>query len=148
MKAATTVLGIGLIVAALYLATLTARETCTQINLSGFARTELIVTGYDEEASALTGRVAASGEVFSRISESFVGTELVQKLKKDGRLKGYRAPVWYLKRSDPWESIDRIMPFRLQSVDEFGARSYALLVGANLACAFLGIWLIRQANPG
>jgi len=88
MKAATTVLGIGMIVAALYLATLTARETCTQINLSGFARTELIVTGYDEEASALTGRVAASGEVFSRISESFVGTELVQKLKKEGRLKG------------------------------------------------------------
>lgn len=91
--------GLVLLLVALFMATLTVRETWTQINLSKFVRTELVVTDYEEARgvnsdAVLSARVVSSGEEFRRVNESVVGFDLVRKLHKEGRLKGYRAPVW------------------------------------------------------
>ena len=141
--------GLALTLVALFMATLTLRETWTQINLSGFVRTEFVVTGYQEETgdsdAVMSGRVVSSGERFERVRESFVGVDVVRKLKKEGRLKGYRAPVWYLKGTGHWQTVDRVMPFRLQSVDEFGAGSYWMLLAGNLLVGAAAIFPIRWA---
>ena len=150
MRTAAMGAGVALTLVALFMATLTLRETWTQINLSGFVRTEFVVTGYQEGTgdsdTVMSGRVVSSGEQFERVSESFVGVDVVRKLKKEGRLKGYRAPVWYLKGVGHWETVDRVMPFRLQSVDEFGAGSYWVLLAGNLLVGAVAIILIRWAS--
>ena len=65
MRTAAMVGGLALTLAALFMATLTLRETWTQINLSGFVRTEFVVTGYQEETgdsyAVMSGRVVSSG---------------------------------------------------------------------------------------
>lgn len=143
--------GLALTLVALFMAMLTLRETWTQINLSGFVRTEFVVTGYQEGTgdsdAVMSVRVVSSGEQFERVSESFVGVDAVRKLKKEGRLKGHRAPVWYLKGAGHWDKVDRVMPFRLQSVDEFGAVSYWFLLGSNLLVGAVAFFLIRWASP-
>ena len=100
MRTAAMGAGVALTLVALFMATLTLRETWTQINLSGFVRTEFVVTGYREKTgdsdAVMSGRVVSSGERFERMRESFVGVDVVRKWKKEGRLKGYRATVWYL----------------------------------------------------
>jgi len=142
--------GLVLTLVALFVAMLTLRETCTQINLSGFVRTEFVITGYQEETgesdAVMSGRVVSSGEQFGRVRESLVGLDVVRRLKKEGRLKGYRAPVWYLKGAGHWETVDRVMPFRLQSLEEFGAGSYWVLLGGNLLSGAAAIFLIRWAS--
>jgi hypothetical protein len=136
MRRAALAAGVVLAVAALYMATLTLRETCTQINLGGFVRTEFIVSGIaDGSESLVNARVAVGGEEFRRVS--IAGVDPAK------RLKGYRAPVWYLKGSETWRTVDRVLPFRVQSVEEFGAYSYPLLLGGNLLIAVAAIVLLR-----
>jgi hypothetical protein len=128
MRKAVLAAGVVLALGAIYMATLTLSETFTQLNQGGFVRTEFIVSGNaDGEDSLVNGKVAAGGEEFRGVRID----------------RARRVPVWYLKGTETWRTVDRVLPFRLQSVEEFGAHSYPLLLGGNLLMVAAAIFLLR-----
>ena len=42
-----------------------------------------------------------------------------QALDREGKLEGYRVPVYYLPPRSPWSTIDDVIAFRIQSPEQF-----------------------------
>ena len=134
---------------ALFIATWSVREILTALNRADFVQTEFEVDTFVEAArrspSRLEGTVVSSGELYTTSRESLVGgLELLRDLKREQKLKGYRASIWYLPRRGSWTTIDRFVPFRLQSPEEFGQTSLVVLLGINGLFAAAAVALIRR----
>jgi hypothetical protein len=140
-------MGAGLlsVVAGFFAASWTMREILTAIHRSDFVRTEFEVEHYDEVDSILEGRVVATNEQYRTSRTNIVGLDQLRSLEREKRLKGYRAPIWYLPKQGWWRPIDVEFPFRVQSEDEFGQTSLLVLVSGNLFLFGAGFLLIRRS---
>jgi hypothetical protein len=125
------------------------REALTALHRSDFVRSDFEVESFleaqSESDSVLEGRVIASDEHYRTSRNSIVGLDVLRQLKKENRVKGYRAPIWYLQKQGWWRTVDAEFPFRVQSEEEFGQTSLPFLAGVNSMLFGGGYLLIRRS---
>ena len=148
----TVCLGVGLIsvVLGFFVGSWTMREALTALHRSDFVRSDFEVESFLEarsrsSASVLEGRVTASDEHYRTSRTNIVGLDVLRQLKKENRVKGYRAPIWYLQKQGWWRTVDAEFPFRVQSEEEFGQTSLPFLAGVNSMLFGGGYLLIRRS---
>lgn len=134
--------GLLVALAALFVLPWTAREVATAANRGRFVRTGFTVERYDratEGSDYLVGRIEATGEEYRTDR-----TDLIETKPQDGTYVRLRADVWYLAPGGFWTAVDRVTPFRVQSVASFGQTPVAGIVAVNLALAGAAAWLLRR----
>ena len=129
---------------------MSVRETSTLVNRGDFVLDELELEHYREGRgktgrSFMEGRLLSTGESYVTDRTSIVGLDLIRQLKRENRVRGFRAPVRYLpKQGRFWPAVDRIVQFRVLSREEFDLGFPVALVAANLVFVVLSVMLIRR----
>ena len=141
----------GMIVAVVTLFVLpwTVREMATAATAGRFVATEFVVDTYSvatEGSDFVRGRIEATGERYGTDRLSILGGPRLEELGRAGRAEGYRAHVRYLPPGGPWTLLDRVVPFRVQSQDEFGQTSPVGLLGITMALAAVSLWSLRRGT--
>lgn len=141
--------GLLLAVVTLFMAPMSIREVCTSFNGSDFVKDELELEefrpsrgGHSEDW--LTGHIVSTGEPFATDRTNLVGLDRLRDLSREGKLVGYRVPIWYLPKHGVWPAIDWINPFRVRSPEDFAQGFPAGLVAANVLFAVISVFLIRR----
>jgi hypothetical protein len=140
--------GLILAVMALFMAPMSVRELCTYFNRGDFVRDELRLEYFHPESGGdsawLEGRIVSTGERYTTDRIDGVFLDRLQELSREGKLDGYRVPVWYLPKRGLWYAIDKINPFRVRSPEELAQGLPAGLIAVNVAIALACVFLIRR----
>lgn len=100
------VLGVFLVFVTLIALQATLREIYIGMHRADYVRDELVVSSMTNphDEPRLHGEIASSGEsVFVPVDVAGSGgLDRFRELKREGRVKGQRIPVWYLQQPTPW----------------------------------------------
>jgi hypothetical protein len=132
-------LGLVLGVVALFMAPMSIRELATAWNRDSFVRDEFEVDAFRESRGGdssdwLEAHVVSTGEPFATDRTEIVGRQRLVGLREG--TKGYRVPVWYLPPGGAWPALDRVVEFRVRSLDDF---EQGLPVGLVMANGVIGV---------
>jgi hypothetical protein len=142
--------GLLLALAALFMAPMSLRETCTLATRGRFVLDEYQLDFFSEDRGPhsspwVEGRLVSTGERYVIHRMDIVGgLDLLLRLAREHRLEGRRVAVRYLPAGGFWFALDRVNPFRVQSPEEFDLGFPTGLVLSNLAIAVLSFALIRR----
>lgn len=145
-------LGAILLCIAILITPMNIRDVAVIFNRSNYVRDHFEAEYLSQSSDSHTfgGHIVSTGEAFSTENEGiFVpqGLALLQQLKDEKRLEGYRFPVWYLPAKGFWAGVGLVSDFRVLSAEQLGEpdalRGIWLVVGCGIW--LIGIFLVRRA---
>lgn len=142
-------LGLVLGVIALFMAPMSIRELATAWNRDAFVRDEFEIDSFRESRGGdssdwLEGHVVSTGEPFATDRTAIVGRESLVGLREG--VKGRRVPVFYLPAAGAWSALDRVVEFRVRTLDDFEQGLPVGLVMANGAIGVASALFIRRVG--
>jgi len=140
--------GLLLLVATLFMAPMSIRELCVFVNRGDYVGDQLQLEFFRDESGGdspwMEGHIVSTGERYRTDRVSLVGLDRLRALQKEHRLEGERVAVRYLPKRGLWGAIDKVVPFRVRSPEEFDQGLPAGLIAFNAAAAAASVLLIRR----